>query len=256
MLKASHAAMSADEAFAKEYREFFAGMLWYLPFLLAGCIHIMKNKMTRDWGIALFSMWLITFAAGERFGDVPVQLPAYAFICIIVASGMKALLYASRHKSRVLAAAVGLYCLLALTVSGGITGRQISMTACSPHRVPEFNPRSQAGSPSRFSRGRGMDAGHSLRALPLRHIIYGLVAEYRMPCRGVGIAHARGKRGKVTAGVTFRQGDMAFKLRCRAFFHDLTEQGYPIEPFHTIYRAVKKHSGVNGRNRVQECRMQ
>jgi hypothetical protein len=34
-------------------------------------------------GFAILSLWLITFLFGERFGDVPSQLPTYALFCFI-----------------------------------------------------------------------------------------------------------------------------------------------------------------------------
>ncbi len=236
LLKASHAAMNADEAFAKEYREFFFGMLWYLPFLFAGCIHIMKNKMTRDWGIALFSMWLITFVAGERFGDVPVQLPAYAFICIIVASGMKALLYASRHKSRMLAAAVGLYCILALTVSGGITGRQISMTAS---RLTEY--RNSILALKQAARPDFLAAGEWTQGILFEHYLYG-TSYTGLWLNTECLAGEWGSRMREESEEKLQQallsGREIWLLNYdTALFNELARQGYSIEPFHTIYRA-------------------
>ena len=242
LLKASHAAMSADKAFVKEYREFFAGILWYLPFLLAGCIDFMKNKMTRDWGIALFSMWLITFAAGERFGDVPVQLPAYAFICVIAASGMKALLYASRHKSRVLAAIVCLYCLLALTVSGGITGKHISMTA---YRLAEY--RKSILALKQAARPDFLAAGEWTQGILFEHYLYG--ASYTgLWLNTECLAGEWGSRMREESEEKLQQallsGREIWLLNYdTVLFSRLTERGYLIEPFQSIYRATRKDAG-------------
>jgi len=242
LLKASHAAMSADKAFIKEYREFFAGMLWYLPFLLAGCIDFMKNKMTRDWGIALFSMWLITFAAGERFGDVPVQLPAYAFICVIAASGMKALLYASRHKSRLFAAAVCIYCLLALTVSGVMTGKHISMTAA---RLTEYRNSilalKQAACPGYLA------AGEWTQGILFEHYLYG-TSYTGLWLNTECLAGEWGSRMREESEDKLQQALLAGREMWllnydAALFSRLTERGYLIEPFQSIYRATRKHAG-------------
>ena len=241
LLKASHAAMSAGEAFLKEYREFFAGMLWYLPFLLAGCIDFMKNKMTRDWGIALFSMWLITFAAGERFGDVPVQLPAYVFICVIVASGMKALVYVSRHKSRILTAAVYLYCLLALTVSGGITDKQISMTSA---RLTEY--RNSILALEQAARPGFLAAGEWTQGILFEHYLYGTSYTglwLNTECLAGEWGSRRREESEEKLQQALLSGREIWLLNYDSvIFSRLIEQGYLIEPFQSIYRATRKHN--------------
>lgn len=121
LLKASHASLSIGAAFLKEYREFFCGILWYLPFLLAGVVETIRCRKYHVWGMSIFIIWLLTFIAGERFGDVPVQLPCYALICMIGGLGFNAVLKLFYEKSRIITAGVYFFLILAVTLSGLIT---------------------------------------------------------------------------------------------------------------------------------------
>ena len=52
----------------------------------------------RRYGIALAILWFFQFLLGERFGDVPVQLPLYALLAGVGGLGTKKLLARARMK--------------------------------------------------------------------------------------------------------------------------------------------------------------
>ena len=83
LLKALQGHINMTQAFLKESREVLGSLIFYLPFILAGGVQIIKDKGLRTLGIAIFSLWLLTFLFGERFGDVPSQLPTYALLCLM-----------------------------------------------------------------------------------------------------------------------------------------------------------------------------
>lgn len=132
LLKASRASLPIGAAFLKEYREFFSGMIWYVPFLLAGVIETIKCRNYQAWGISIMIIWLLGFIAGERYGDVPVQLPCYAFICMIGGLGFNAAVSFSRQRSRIITAGVYLFLLLASSLSI-ITTRDHVMDSIADH---------------------------------------------------------------------------------------------------------------------------
>ncbi len=74
-----------DPAFAllKELREIGSGFLLCIPFVLVGIVQLLRDKALRVFGIAIFALWLFNFLGGERFADVPVQLPTYVLLSLL-----------------------------------------------------------------------------------------------------------------------------------------------------------------------------
>jgi hypothetical protein len=71
----------------KEIWEIIPGFFFYIPLLLLGILRVIKNATIQLWGWAIFSLWFVSLLMGEKFGDVPVQLPAYSLFCVVAAIG-------------------------------------------------------------------------------------------------------------------------------------------------------------------------
>lgn len=80
-----------SDAVFKETRELFFGMLVALPLVVGGIAVLWVNKPLRRFGIALFSIWLLTFRFAETTQDVPAQLVTYALLCGVAAMGIQML---------------------------------------------------------------------------------------------------------------------------------------------------------------------
>lgn len=91
VLSAGTMAMRVAAASLKEAYEVFFGMFFALPFVIAGIIALFEHRATRKLGLGLAGSWIAAFALGERFGDVPVQLPNYTLLCLVGALGFTAL---------------------------------------------------------------------------------------------------------------------------------------------------------------------
>jgi hypothetical protein len=77
-------------AFLKSGRDVFFGFFAMMPYLIAGAIECWRQSSLRRFGLALAVLWLTVFAFGEKFLDVPVQLPTYLLACIVAAIGVQA----------------------------------------------------------------------------------------------------------------------------------------------------------------------
>ncbi len=88
LLRATGEPVALRMATDKEYREVYEGFFLYIPFILAGIVRIWTAKHLRSLGIGILALWFFSFIIGERFGDVPVQLPTYALLCLVGGLGL------------------------------------------------------------------------------------------------------------------------------------------------------------------------
>jgi len=79
------------EVVEKEVFELFEGVFLWLAFLLVGFIHVIRRKELRSIGLGLMAGWLGTLLVGERFWDVPAQLPLHALLCALAGIGFVSL---------------------------------------------------------------------------------------------------------------------------------------------------------------------
>jgi hypothetical protein len=83
-------------ALQKEVYELFRGFGPLLAFLLAGVVAGLKRGVTdansplrRRFVVAVATLFVVNLVIGERFPDVPVQLPAYFLAMVLVALGVE-----------------------------------------------------------------------------------------------------------------------------------------------------------------------
>lgn len=69
----------------KEGMEVVLGAAATLPWIATGALLWCARSWLRPWVLALAVAWGVGFALGERFGDVPVQLPLHLWACCLVA---------------------------------------------------------------------------------------------------------------------------------------------------------------------------
>lgn len=87
LLKAVGISVDMHRAILKEGKDIFFGLFVYIPFLIAGVIRVITEKKLKAFGMAALIQWAILFLVGEKFYDVPVQLPTYALLCLITGVG-------------------------------------------------------------------------------------------------------------------------------------------------------------------------
>ncbi len=86
LLLATESSMSFAEALAKERREL--GSTWVLlPFAAAAVLRARRDANARALVFAAPASWVVTFFAGERFDDVPAQLPTWTLLAIVTGVG-------------------------------------------------------------------------------------------------------------------------------------------------------------------------
>ncbi len=91
LLKATGGDFDVKAAVLKEGMEVVVGVSAWLPLLLLGARELIARAPLRRFGLALLAIWLFAFVFGERFGDVPVQLPTYALLGAVVGLGLERL---------------------------------------------------------------------------------------------------------------------------------------------------------------------
>ncbi len=98
LLKASRAAFSPIDRLHKESVELLFGFFATLPLIAAGMVAAVVRPRFRVPGLAVALLWLVSFLLGERFSDVPVQLPTYAALCLLGGFGFNLLLTLPRKR--------------------------------------------------------------------------------------------------------------------------------------------------------------
>jgi hypothetical protein len=128
LLKAVQARMSIHHAVIKESKEFLSSFLLSVPFLVAGIIHIITDKRLRHLGIGIISLWFVSFLFGERFGDVPIQLPTYALFCLIGGLGFHYVVRLGNGKNPVITCTAYGFLILCVSTTGLFALRRIEAT--------------------------------------------------------------------------------------------------------------------------------
>ncbi|MBD3347746.1 MAG: hypothetical protein GF400_00950 [Candidatus Eisenbacteria bacterium] len=96
LLNAAGDPVSYRTAVLKEGWEIVVGFFVCLPFVLSGLLRVLREKALRGLGVGLLATWAVTLVFGERYVDVPVQLPTYALMCLVGALGFEA--FARPHR--------------------------------------------------------------------------------------------------------------------------------------------------------------
>ena len=236
LLKASRASLTISAALVKEYREFFSTMAWYVPFLVAGAIEMIRRGRYREWGLIIFFIWFLTLIAGERFGDVPVQLPTYALMCIMVGVGFQAVINYFRKKGRLLTAAVYLYLFVSVTYSGMSARNQIMNTSTQFEAYREtVYALKHAAQPDFIAVGPWTDG------ILFEHYLYG--ASYtgmwinKEWLLGIWGDAKRAQSRKALKRAILGGKEIWLLTYDEFFFSQLQQRGYRITPFRTIFRA-------------------
>ncbi len=92
LLAAAGGVADLHAAVMKEGKEVVLGVSAWLPLLLLGGYELFARRRLRRFGLALWVIWLFTFLFGEKFGDVPAQLPTYAVFGVVVGVGLEGLI--------------------------------------------------------------------------------------------------------------------------------------------------------------------
>jgi hypothetical protein len=88
LLSAAGRSMSPLQMAAKEGFELGVGFLALWPLLALGIWRAARRKELRPFLLAWTAVWATTLALGERFSDVPAQLPAFTLAAVFVAFGI------------------------------------------------------------------------------------------------------------------------------------------------------------------------
>lgn len=87
LLAATRQGMGPLQIAAKEVFEVGVGFLAFLPLLALGAWRAATRPALRPFLAALAAVWAATLFFGERFADVPVQLPTYTLAAVLAALG-------------------------------------------------------------------------------------------------------------------------------------------------------------------------
>ncbi len=98
LLGASRTPINLEVAFRKEGREIYSNFFLSIPFVAIGLLELFGRKEFRSFGIGLLTLWAASLFLGERFIDVPVQLPTYALLCVAGGLGVSLLIRIPREK--------------------------------------------------------------------------------------------------------------------------------------------------------------
>lgn len=116
LLTMHDADMTASAALQKEIRE-VAGFSASLIFAVLGGLVLLSSRRHVLLVVGLVALWLVQYVLGERYSDVPVQLPLYAMLAVLAGIGFARQLH--DWPNRPFAHALGLVGLtLAVTMSG------------------------------------------------------------------------------------------------------------------------------------------
>lgn len=88
LLEAATAPVDLAAALLKEGFEVAVGFSATLPLVVVGAVEVVRRRELRPFGLAVASLGGASFLFGERFGDVPVQLPTYVLLCVAGGLGL------------------------------------------------------------------------------------------------------------------------------------------------------------------------
>ena len=239
LLKALQTRMSIHNALLKESNEFFSSFLVYLPLLAAGIIKIVTDKRLHRLGVALIILWLTSFLFGERFGDVPAQLPAYALFSIIGGLGFHCVLRLCRGRSTVITCTAYIFLIFCVSITGLFTFRRIEATN---QRLIDYRSTvlaiNQGGHPNYLVLGEWTEG------ILFEHYIFkdsytGVWINTEWLSGDWGQHIQEESRSKLHDALS--AGREVWLLGADlSLFPDLQQEGYVIEPFRNCYRARLK----------------
>lgn len=90
LLRAASVPVNYGAALRRELGDVGLGLYVALPFA-AVVVWTLRQPQWRVFGAGFIVLWTVQLLFGERFADVPVQLPAYALLMVVVAAGIVAL---------------------------------------------------------------------------------------------------------------------------------------------------------------------
>lgn len=105
LIKALGSGMGRLSALMKEVRELSCFSFFNL-FILTGIISLASSNNYRILAASLVFLWFFPFLFGEKFCDVPVQLPLYAVLSVVAGLGFDILWHWSRRVRPILPAVV------------------------------------------------------------------------------------------------------------------------------------------------------
>ncbi len=197
---------------------------------------MIRCRRYRDWGLTIFCIWLFTFIAGERFGNVPVQFPSYALMCIMGGLGFQSIINVLHDKSRLVTAAVFLFLIFPVTCSGIITRNHIMrMSARFEEYRKTLYALKQAAQPDFLA------VGPWTEGILFEHYLYG--ASYsgiwinQEWLAGTWGAARRAQSREALNRATLSGKELWLLQYDASLFSELQERGYRINPFQTIFRA-------------------
>jgi len=236
LLKAVRIDLALDRAFLKEGRELFNNLFCYAPFLLAGSVYIMRNKRLHALGGALISLWFFSFIFGEKFGDVPVQLPTYVLLSLVGGIGFQYLLDFRHGKRTFITSTLYLLLIFCLSITGLFTFRRIEETR---HTLIDY--RDTAHEINQRAHHDYLVVGEWTQGILFEHYIF------QRPYTDVWIntewlsgdwGQRMQKASKTKLHDARASGREIWLLgNDSSLIPDLHEQGYVIEPFRSCYRA-------------------
>lgn len=95
LLGATAASLGLGPGLTKEASELW-GFGFLLAFILFGLGALAKSSACRPLLLAIGVLWLCPFLFGEKFTDVPVQLPLYAMLAVVAGIGLSRALSVTR----------------------------------------------------------------------------------------------------------------------------------------------------------------
>jgi hypothetical protein len=186
-------------------------------------------------------MWLFTFIAGERFGDVPVQLPSNALMCIMGGLGFQSVINVLHDKSRLVTAGMYLFLIFSVTCSGIITRNHIMNTSArfEAYRKTVYALK-HAAEPDFIV------VGPWTEGILFEHYLYG--ASYTgMWINKEWLSGRWDDAKRAQSCEAFNRATLSGKeiwlLKYDAsLFSELQERGYRINPFRIVFRASPSKS--------------
>ncbi len=241
LLKALQGQMSVKQVFFKESKEFLSGLIFYLPFILAGSAQLIQDKGLRRLGAAIFSLWLITFLFGERFGDVPTQLPTYALFCFIGGLGFFYLARLCNGRWPVIKCSLYLLLIICTSMTFILTFRRIDDTNRS---LIEY--RNTVAALNHRALPHYLVVGEWTPGILFEHYLFqrsytGVWINTEWLSGDWGLLKQKESINKLNTAIYSRREIWLLDNNPSLFSH-LQKHGYTIESFRNVYRGVLKNS--------------
>ncbi len=236
--------MSITQASSQRRQRNLKSLFLYVPFIIAGIVQLITEKNLRTLGIAILSLWLVTFLFGERFGDVPVQLPTYALFCLIGGLGCN---YVSRlwiGKSPAIILSVYLILIVCISTTGFFAFRRIEETN---HNLMEY--RNTVFALNRAAHPNYLVIGDWTQGILFEHYLFqrsytGVWINTEWLSGDWGQPIQKDSRGKLNDALS--SGREIWLLGTdQSLFPDLYKQGYVIEPVQKLLSGQVENSIKN-----------